>query len=90
MTTQPTTQPTTNTADNAANDAVLNDMLGALGKAVGAARSERQGAEKDRVLAVLRAHWPESGGQTGHALALASQDACADEILRVLTPGDEK
>lgn len=34
---------------NAEKDAVLNDMLGALGKAVDAARVERQSAENRRV-----------------------------------------
>lgn len=47
--------------------------------------SERT-AEKDAVLAVLRAHWPESGGQSGHQQALIAQAACADAIMRVLPP----
>jgi hypothetical protein len=44
-------------------------------------------AKKDAVLRALREHWPESGGQSAHAQALAAQDACADAILRVIPSG---
>lgn len=40
--------------------------------------------DRETVLRVLRAFWPESGGQSGHRQALAAQDACADAILHAL------
>lgn len=40
-------------------------------------------AEKDAILSVLREHWPESGGQTGHRIAMLQQDRCAEALLRI-------